>query len=149
MVIREFVAADQAAARLLILGGLGDHFGFIDTSLNRDLQDIEQTYIRNGHVFLVAEIDAKVVGTGGLVLESPLQGRIVRMSVASTYRRRGIARSLVHRIVECAHARALCELVVATQPEWADAVGLYRAVGFVPFDRNEVDVQMRLQLRLT
>jgi len=110
------------------------------------LRNIEDTYTRKGHIFLVAEIDGRVVGTACLVFEDHARGRVVRMSVARAHRRRGVARSLLRRIIECAKSRALSELVVATQAEWADAMGCYRAAGFVPFDRDKIDVHMRLPL---
>jgi GNAT superfamily N-acetyltransferase len=146
MIVREFVPADQDAARSIIVEGLGEHFGFVDASLNPDLRDIADSYTRKGHVFLVAEVDGQLVGTACLVFENRACGRIVRLSVARAFRRRGIAGSLLRRIIECAGSRALSELVVATQPAWTDAVGFYRAAGFVPFDRDEVDVHMRLRL---
>ncbi|CAA9269377.1 MAG: hypothetical protein AVDCRST_MAG93-2561, partial [uncultured Chloroflexia bacterium] len=40
LAIRPFTPADQKAARDLVLDGLGEHFGWIDTSRNPDLDDI-------------------------------------------------------------------------------------------------------------
>ena len=37
MLIRAFEPRDQAAARQLILAGLGEHFGWIDETCNPDL----------------------------------------------------------------------------------------------------------------
>ena len=66
LIIRPFAATDQDAARWLILEGLGGHFGFIDETMNPDLDDIALTF--SDAVFLVAEIDGVIVGTGGLMV---------------------------------------------------------------------------------
>ena len=97
--IRPFRPGDQDAARRLILDGLGEHFGFIDASLNPDLDDIWQTYVLAGAPFAVAELDGELVGTGALVAERApgrlATGRIVRVSVSPHHRRLGIGRRLV------------------------------------------------------
>jgi len=51
-VVRRFDPSDQEHARALILEGLKEHWGQIDPSLNRDLDDIAVTY-KDG-LFLVA-----------------------------------------------------------------------------------------------
>lgn len=147
IVIREFTTSDQNIARAIVLEGLGEHFGFIDESMNPDLRSISDSYLAHGHVFLVAELDGDVVGTAGLRFDGADHARIVRMSVCRAYRRRGVAQSLLARVIQVAKLRALSELVVATQPEWPDAMGFYRAAGFVVHGRDDVDVHMRLPLR--
>jgi deferrochelatase/peroxidase EfeB len=43
--VRDFKRQDQENARLLILAGLGEHFGFVDETINPDIEDIEKNYI--------------------------------------------------------------------------------------------------------
>lgn len=43
--IRPFTIHDQAAARTLILNGLGEHFGLIDETFTPDLNDITASYL--------------------------------------------------------------------------------------------------------
>ena len=69
--LRPFEASDQGAARRLILEGLGEHFGFIDESLNPDLDDVMKSYVIPGHVFIVAHIGQDLVGTGARRDASP------------------------------------------------------------------------------
>jgi hypothetical protein len=71
LLIRPFAPADQAAARALILEGLGEHFGQIDPALNPDLAEIAAFYLARGHLFLVAEADGMLVGTGALRVRQP------------------------------------------------------------------------------
>ena len=77
MVVRPFETRDQTAARSLVLEGLGEHFGFIDESLNPDLDDIQASYPAAGHVFLVAESEGSIDGTAGLLFEAPDVARVV------------------------------------------------------------------------
>jgi hypothetical protein len=65
--LRSFVPADQDAAYSLILEGLGGHFGFIDTSLNPDLDDIQSAYLDTGACFVVADVGGDLAGTGALI----------------------------------------------------------------------------------
>lgn len=144
--IRPFVPADQEAARWLILQGLGEHFGFIDESYNPDLNDIAASYLAAGHVFLVAELDGVLVGTGALITEAEGIGRMVRVSVRREQRGKGLGRALVERLVMEARARRLRRILVETNRDWADATGLYRRCGFREYDRNEVGVALALEL---
>lgn len=144
--IRPFAAGDQGAARRLVLAGLGDHFGEIDGTRNPDLDDIAAHYIRAGRLFLLAERDGEVVGTGALVEEGPTIGRLVRMSVDRRHRGQGIGRALVGHLVEAARARGYRRLLVETNDDWTDAIGLYVACGFVEEDRRDGEVHLALTL---
>ena len=153
-VVRAFERADQAAARALILEGLGEHFGFIDASLNPDLDDIHATFIDGGfdggpnagHLFLVAAENDQVIGTAGLLFEAPGTARLVRMSVAVAHRRRGIALMLLNDCKQSAAQRGARELQAHTQPEWDNAVNFYLAQGFVQYGRDPIDIHLRIAL---
>ncbi len=129
-----------------MLEGLGEHFGFIDESLNPDLDDIEKSYLSSGQVFLVAESEGGIAGTAGLLFETPGAARIVRMSVRSSLRRRGIATALLAALIEEARTRSLSSLVARTEPHWTDATSFYMRSGFEQFAEDEVDVHLRLEL---
>jgi ribosomal protein S18 acetylase RimI-like enzyme len=143
--IRPFEPADQAAARRLILNGLGEHFGFIDETRNPDLDDIQANYIAQGHVFVVAERDGELVGTGGLRTVDEHTGRIVRMSVERTHRRQGIGRALVSHLLVAARAKGLTRVIVSTEHGW-DAIKLYTGCGFTEYDCDAVDIYFVLPL---
>jgi N-acetylglutamate synthase-like GNAT family acetyltransferase len=145
-VVRRFASPDQPACRAIILAGLAEHFGFIDQSRNPDLNNIGQSYVASGNDFFVAEGDGEIVGTAGLLFE-PGRARIVRMSVAGTHRKRGIATALLHQCIRRAKEAGLPEIVAFTEPHWADAVGFYLASGFEQFGRDDEDIYLRLSLR--
>jgi len=147
--IRPLRASEQEAARRLILTGLGEHFGWIDETLNPDLRDIEAAYLRPSHCFVVAELGGAIVGTGALVSEASGVGRIVRVSVDQRYRGRGIGRRLVQHLVTAAHARGYQRVVCETNDDWEDAIALYRSCGFAEEARRDGSVHFALDLTLS
>jgi GNAT superfamily N-acetyltransferase len=146
LVIRRFRPSDQDAARQLILAGLAEHFGHVDAARNPDLHDIRASYLAQGDTFLVAQCGADLVGTAALVAAAASSGRVVRMSVHSTFRRRGIARALLARLVSLARRRGMRELLVETNNDWQAAIALYARNGFVEYHRDAESVYMRLAL---
>ncbi len=146
LVVRPFVLADQRAAQRLILDGLAEHFGVINEECNPDVDDIAAGYIDRGSLFLVAEDGGELVGTGALVFEDARVGRLVRVSVARRWRRRGLGRALVQRLIVAARDRGLARLWMETNDDWSAAIGLYTACGFAEYDRRDGNVYMALDL---
>jgi GNAT superfamily N-acetyltransferase len=146
LTIRPFTPADQAATRHLVLSGLGDHFGTIDETMNPDLDDIEEHYLRHGHHFIVAERNGNLIGAGALIEERPSIGRLVRMSVDRSQRGQGIGRKLVHHLLDEARLRGYRQVLIETNDDWSDAIGLYRSCGFTEFDHGHGEVHMSIDL---
>jgi GNAT superfamily N-acetyltransferase len=144
--LRPFVPADQAAVRALILAGLADHFGELDTSLNHDLDNIAANYVDQGAVVIVAELDGRIIGTGTLLAEAPGVGRLVRMSVSREARGQGLGKRLVRRLIEIARARGNHLLLVETNDDWHDAIALYHACGFQDDHVANGEAHFRLDL---
>ena len=145
--IRPFTPADQRAVRTLILAGLGERFGFVDETLNPDLDDIAAHYLAQGHAFLVAEQAGEIVATGGLIFES--DGgvcQLVRISVRRELRRQGAARAIVAALLALARERGRQRVWVETHEPWQDAIALYERMGFSVYDRRDGLVFLALQL---
>ena len=143
-VIRAFEAADQAAARAVILEGLGEHFGFIDETLNPDLDDIATSYA-NG-VFLVAVIDGGIAGTGAMMPQPDGTALVARMSTLAKHRRRGVARQILSALIEQARERGCTRIVLGTNAEWGDAIAFYAATGLTEMRRTAGAVLFELTL---
>lgn len=141
-----FEPADQVCARHLILAGLGEHFGYIDETLNPDIDDITRNYVACGNYFIVANCDNTLIGTAALKMIGLTDGQIVRVSVSSAYRRRGIAAALVEHLIAEAMRRGLSKLLVETNKDWQPAIELYRRRGFTEYDRDEGHVYLSLVL---
>ena len=144
--IRPFAPGDQVAARALILSGLGERFGFIDETLNPDLDDIAAHYLAQGHLFLVALCGQTLVGTGGLLIRPDRTGQIVRVSTHHAYRRQGIARAICQQLIEQARLHNLSGLVVTTTSHWHDAIELYQKLGFVVYQQVLHGTHLRMDL---
>ena len=144
LTIRPFTPDDQPATRQLILNGLGSHWGWIDETLNPDLDDILAHYLAQGHIFVVAEKEGQIVGTGALVREAPGVSRMVRISVSQSQQRQGIGRQLVEYLIHAAWARGDQRIVIETNLDWWDAIGLYRSFGFSQYDQDEESIHLHL-----
>lgn len=150
VVVRAFGPADQDPARALILEGLAAHFGFLDETLNRDLDDIASTFADGA--FFVATVGADgegpraIAGTGGLHIKPDGTANVVRMSTAAQHRRSGVGSAVLGRLIEEALGRACHRITLATNADWDDAVGFYRASGFEELVRTETGVVFVMRL---
>ncbi len=128
--VRAFQPADQAATKQLILAGLADHWGTIDSTLNPDLNDIAHSY--RGETFLLAVQNEEIVGCGALVQEDGKSGygRIVRMSVKRENRRQGIGQLILEHLQTAARQRHFQKIVLETTQTWLDVIAFYQANGF-------------------
>jgi putative acetyltransferase len=142
--IRPFRQEDQKETRRLILKRLGEHFGYIDMSLNPDLNSIWDSYIMQGHLFYIAETETGIVGTGGLVVRNYDLGEIVRLFVVPEMRRVGLAKALIDRLIEEGQARQIERFTVETNTNWHEAIQLYQHCGFREVDRDELSVYLSL-----
>ena len=126
--IQPFKPQDQEAVKKLIQNGLGEHWGYIDETLNPDLDDISETYAEA--TFLVACLNGKIVGTGALVPRSAEVGEIVRMSVTKELRRRGIGRQILERLVQEGKRLGYERLILETTSSWDEVIAFYKDYGF-------------------
>lgn len=154
--IRPFRPADQPAVRALVLAGLAERWGILDESRNPDLDDLHASYVAAGGAVLVAEQRGVIVGTGALAVRNVTgpavdstdeqSGQIVRMSVAASARRQGLARRLVAALLNEARTRSLTHVIVETTYTWQSAIALYEACGFVEYAHDDEDVYLQMQL---
>ncbi len=101
--LRPFQPQDQQPARELILEGLVEHWGFLDPTLNPDLNDIAHTYA-NG-LFLTAWQGMTLVGTGAFLPVDGQTVQIVRMSVRKSHRRLGLGKRILEALLQEAARR--------------------------------------------
>ena len=140
--IRPFVRGDQKAVKSLILAGLGEHFEIINPKLNPDLNDIFSSYIEHGHIFVVCESNATLVGTGALIKEKKEVGRIVRVSVAGSHRKQGIGRLITEHLISAATMQGYNQIVVETNDDWVGAIRLYQQCGFKEYDHCNGEIHL-------
>jgi len=124
----DFEATEQVEVRSLILDGLSGHWGRIDETLNRDLDDISASY---GHGrTVVVRVGDKIVGTGTVVPRDERRAEITRMSVARDQRRNGVGRQIVTALVDTARSWGCSTVVLETTSSWREVVAFYLSCGF-------------------
>jgi GNAT superfamily N-acetyltransferase len=144
LVIEPLTPADQPAARALILAGLEEHWGWLDLSLNPDLDDILTSYAPG--VFLIAKLNDDLIGTGALIPEGDGVGRIVRMSVDKLHRRGGIGTRILRALLGEARTLGYTKIVLETTDTWDDAISFYLRNGFRITHRADGDVHFEIAL---
>jgi GNAT superfamily N-acetyltransferase len=126
--LRGFTGQDQAEVRSLILAGLGEHWGFVDETLNPDLDDIAESYADG--VTVVAEMNSRVVATGTVVRRADGVAEIVRMSVDPACRRQGLGAAIVKALVDTARAWGASSVILETSTAWREVIAFYLTCGF-------------------
>lgn len=144
ILIQPFQPADQSEVKDLILAGLAEYWGTLDTSRNPDLDDITTTY--GEAFFLVARLDGRLVGSGALLQRSHKIAQIVRMSVLKSYRRRGIGRLILKGLLEHARKAGFNQVVLETTASWKGAIEFYQKNGFQVTHYKDGDIYFRLDL---
>ena len=114
--------------------------------VNPDLNDFVTSYVDRGAEVVVIEANGEIIATGILVPDEGTTGRIVRMSVAASHRRRGLARRVVEELIERARRTGMSEVRVLTDTPWASAVELYRACGFTEIGSDGTDTHFVMPL---
>ncbi len=100
----------------------------MDPALNPDLLDIAASY--GDATFLVARVDGRIVGCGALVPRSDRTAEIVRMSVASKFRRHGIGKEILARLCQEARQSGFRRIVLETTATWDGVIRFYERFGF-------------------
>ncbi|WP_036705027.1 GNAT family N-acetyltransferase [Paenibacillus sp. OSY-SE] len=132
----------QDQAKSVILEGLAERFGFLDNTLNPDLDDIILNYIGKGDVFLVGLYESRVVCTGALQHEGDHTVRIVRMSVAKQHRRRGYAKEMIYELEKRAVQKNYRRIILETNHAWKDAIAFYHSNGYTEYAADKARIHM-------
>ncbi|XP_055721623.1 N-acetyltransferase 8-like isoform X2 [Salvelinus fontinalis] len=106
---------------------------YIDTSLRKDLDHIQETYLENkDSCFWVAESDGRVVGSVACLPAEREPGcmELKRLSVRRTHRGMGIAKALSRTVADFSRERGFPAVVLYTSVVQTDAQRLYENVGY-------------------
>ncbi|MCJ7432738.1 MAG: GNAT family N-acetyltransferase [Anaerolineales bacterium] len=144
IIILPFQPENQIEVENLILAGLAEHWGTIDPTKNPDLDDISSTYANA--VFLVAWHQETIIGTGALIPKSNNTAEIVRMSVATDLRQKGVGTRILQRLCEYAKSRGYQRIVLETTDTWHEAIEFYKRFGFQITHYLNGDVYFALNL---
>jgi N-acetylglutamate synthase-like GNAT family acetyltransferase len=135
-------------AKNVILSGFLERFGFIDHSLNPDIHDISMEYDGTAHHFFVGKENEDIICTGAIRKESEDTYQIVRMSVLSPFRKRGLGRIMLKHLEAKAHTLGAQRLFLETNKLWADAIQFYKNNGFILINEDGVSCYFEKEIPL-
>jgi GNAT superfamily N-acetyltransferase len=141
-IIEDVTEATQEQAKKIILDEIAERFGFLDKTLNPDLNNIVANYSHVGNTFVVGLWSGTPVCTGALIHEGVATARVARMSVMKEFRRRGFARRILEQLVDRAKRQGYIRLVLETNRTWYDAIAFYKSSGFVEYDLDDTRIHM-------
>lgn len=87
--------------------------------------------LRPPQALYLAEVDGRPAGTGGLKEVAPGTAEVKRMYVDPAFRRHGVARSVLRRLIDDGRAAGYGTLRLETTVWMVEAHALYRSCGFV------------------
>jgi ribosomal protein S18 acetylase RimI-like enzyme len=95
--------------------------------------EIEKKLARDPDLFLVAEIDGKLIGTviGGF---DGRRGFVYHLAVAAPFRRGGVASRLMQEVENRLRAKGCIRSYLLVRPDNADALDFYRKTGWSVLD---------------
>ena|SRR5688572_7168273 len=128
MFIRKFESKDQVPAKVLIYAGLEQYFGFIDETLNPDLNDIASSFADG--CFLIGEIDGEIIATGGYKSVDDETVKIERVFVDLNFRRLGFASQIFKALISEAKRAGFKRVVLETTSDWDSAIDFWLRNGF-------------------
>jgi ribosomal protein S18 acetylase RimI-like enzyme len=128
VIVRAYREPDEAAVVALWGGALTSR------PWNEPIAAIGRKLTIQREMFLVAEIDGKVVGTTMAGYDGH-RGWIYSVAVDQNYRRRGIATALIHEAERLLEAAGCPKVNLQVMPNNPGAVALYQSLGYAIEDR--------------
>jgi ribosomal protein S18 acetylase RimI-like enzyme len=111
--------------------------GFIqDLTFHGSLADKVLAWRRAGGDFLVASLDDKLVGLGGLAPQNPRSAELCKLHVDSEWQGRGIGRRIATELVKRARRMDFSEVELHVTATQTAAIALYGSLGFRQIDRK-------------
>ena len=148
MIITPIEKHQSEQAKNVILSGFLERFGFIDHTLNPDIHDISMEYDGTQHHFFVGKEKDQIICTGAIRKETGDTYQIVRMSVLSSYRKRGLGRIMLQHLEGKAKSFGARRLILETNKQWADAIRFYQNSGYIYIEEDEVSCYFEKEIPL-
>jgi GNAT superfamily N-acetyltransferase len=151
--IREFIHGDERAFRELNEAWIGKYFVLEPKDVSTLADPKRNILDHGGHIYLAVR-QGEVIGCCTLVAIGPNEFEIGKMSVAEPYRRGGVGRQLLDKVISEARRLGARRLYLETNAKLTPAIRLYEAVGFrhipservVPSPYARANVYMELSL---
>jgi len=133
--IQRFLSSDKAQVRTLhelALRGAGALIEGPDgEALDRDLDDVEASYIEVSGEFLVDDVDGRIVAMGALRPVGSRHAELKRMRVHPEWQRQGRGRSMLAALEQRARDLGFRRLSLDTTEQQVAARSLYTSAGYI------------------
>jgi len=134
MKIRKYQPSDKKQVIELVSEILGNIFNGDPTQFKLLKEfDVTKDYV----LYLVTEIDKKVVGTMGLKKIDKESARLKRMYVNDAYRKRGLGQKMLDQIIKFAKENGYKRILLHTYPIMENAKRFYKRNGFVESEGDD------------
>lgn len=94
-----------------------------------DLADVDATFIGVGGDFVVAELDGRIVGMGGIRANERGQAEVLRIRVHPAMRRLGVGAAVMTELENRARALGFLEMHLDTATNQPEAIAFYDGMG--------------------
>lgn len=131
--IRSWMPADREAAAAVIKDTLAEYgLGWEPAGADRDVLEVEASYIAVGGEFWVVEQQGKIVGTAAYypVQRGEMAVEIRKMYLLPTARRKGLGRYLLQELEKAIAFRNFQTIWIETASVLKEAVKLYESSGY-------------------
>ena len=101
-----------------------------------DVINFKKEYLDKGGIFLVAELNRRVIGTAAIIPEGK-SAKLYRMYLLKKFRGKGIGSALYNRIEKWCKNKKFKEMVFATFRNFTEAIKFYLSKGFKQFKKTK------------
>ncbi len=147
---RDYQPGDEQGVQQLVAEVLAEvDLEFDPAGIDRDLADIQTSYIERGGMFKVIVSEERIVGSYGLYPEGETVFELRKMYLLPEFQGRGLGHHMMQDALAIARERGAKAVVLESNSLLARAARLYRAYGFVPWSPDRLshrcDYAMRLE----
>lgn len=136
--IRQYTRTDLDHIVKLHMDGLNQYGASIgDPALDKDFEQIEETYLNNNGEFLVGLQDNKVICMGAFKKIDDETAEIKRIRIEIEYQGRGIGGLLLTALENSARTKAYKRVVLDTTSRQVPAQKLFRRNGYIETVRKQ------------
>ncbi len=150
LIIREFTSSDLPVVLDLHRKAMEEIGVYIPGSVNDDLLDIENNYLKNKGTFIIGELNNEIVTMGALRRLDNSIAEIKRMRTYPEHQGKGYGSRILHELIYHAKQNNYKQIILDTSEKQIAALKLYTKNGFKEY-RREVQhgfncILLRLEL---
>ncbi|GAB1256906.1 hypothetical protein NBRC116494_14080 [Aurantivibrio plasticivorans] len=142
MYVREAQKKDEEQVKQLVSSALSEYGLKAElTSTDRDLNNLEAHYTKNGGYFGVVTEDNEVVATIGIFRINDKTCELRKLYTAPNQRGKGLGKALLDFAMNLARKRGFKRITLETTTTSNEAIGLYKGSGFKEFQPPQFTAQ--------